>query len=172
MNLKIIKFDNNEIEEYKSHQYKSPILISDLDINEIIVSNEFLFGKQDFKYFIGFKNNQEMTPLCIFFPEMSIYKRYSDKTKCMYFMIKGEKNFDKYVTILEKVSNIIKKKLIVNLNKKYINAGKRFTTKESFHCFYMPVILFDQFIKKMENIILKYFDKNLCITFLEKYKKF
>ena len=93
MNLKIIKFDNNEIEEYKSHQYKSPILISDLDINEIIVSNEFPFGKQDFKYFIGFKNNQEMTPLCIFFPEMSIYKRYSDKTKCMYFMIKDEKFF-------------------------------------------------------------------------------
>ena len=39
---------------------------------------------------------------------MSIYKRYSDKTKCMYFMIKDEKNFYKYMTILEKVSNIIK----------------------------------------------------------------
>ena len=30
---------------------------------------------------------------------MSIYKRYSDKTKCMYFMIKHEKFFDKYMTI-------------------------------------------------------------------------
>ena len=26
---------------------------------------------------------------------MSIYKRYFDKTKCMYFMIKDEKIFDK-----------------------------------------------------------------------------
>ena len=34
---------------------------------------------------------------------MSIYKRYSDKTKCMYFMIKYENFFDKYMTICEKV---------------------------------------------------------------------
>ena len=32
-------------------------------------------------------------------PEMSIYKRYSDETKCMYFMIKDRKIFDKYVII-------------------------------------------------------------------------
>ena len=48
-------------------------------------------------------------------PEMSIYKRYSDETKCMYFMIKDRKIFDKYVIIWENVSNIIKQKLIVNL---------------------------------------------------------
>ena len=46
---------------------------------------------------------------------MSVYKRYFDKTKCMYFMIKDENFFDKYINILEKVSNIIIKKLIVNL---------------------------------------------------------
>ena len=52
---------------------------------------------------------------------MSIYKTYSDKTKCMYFMIKGGKSFDKRLTIFEKVSNIIKKfnsELIYN--KKYL----------------------------------------------------
>ena len=38
-----------------------------------------------------------------------VYKGYSDKTKCMYFMIKDEKEIDKYMIILEKVSNIIKK---------------------------------------------------------------
>ena len=37
---------------------------------------------------------------------MSICKRCSDKTKCMYFMIKDEKNFDKYMTIWENVSSI------------------------------------------------------------------
>ena len=40
---------------------------------------------------------------------MSRYKRYSDKTKCMYFMIKDEKVFNKYMTIREKVSNVMKK---------------------------------------------------------------
>ena len=66
-------------------------MISDIDINKIVVSNKFPFGKQDFKYFIGYKDNKEIGPLCIFFPEMSIYKRFSDKTKCMYFMIEDEK---------------------------------------------------------------------------------
>ena len=86
----------------------SPIMINNIDINKIVVSNKFTFGKQDFKYFNGYKDNKEIRPLCIFFPEMSIYKRYSDKTKCMYFMIKDEKIFDKHITIWKKVSNIIK----------------------------------------------------------------
>ena len=98
MDKKIIKFRNTEIEEYKFHQYKSPISIKKKDINEIVVSNKFPFGKQDFKHFIGCKDNKEIRPLCIVLPEMSIYKRYSDKTKCMYFMIKDEKNFDKSKT--------------------------------------------------------------------------
>ena len=57
------------------HQYKSPILISNIDIDKIVVSNKFPFGKKDFKYFIGYK----IRPLCIFFPEMIICKRYSIK---------------------------------------------------------------------------------------------
>ena len=56
-----------------------------------MVSNKFSFGKQDFKYFISYKDNKEIRPLSIFFPEMSKFKRYSDKTKFMYFMIKEEK---------------------------------------------------------------------------------
>ena len=38
---KFIKFDDTEIEEYEFHQYKSPILINDTDINAIVVSNKF-----------------------------------------------------------------------------------------------------------------------------------
>ena len=43
MDKKIIKFDDTEIEEYEFHQYKSPILINDTDINAIVVSNKFFF---------------------------------------------------------------------------------------------------------------------------------
>ena len=44
---------------------------------------------------IGYKANKEIRPLCIFFLEMSIkdIKRYSGKTKGMYFLIKYEKNW-------------------------------------------------------------------------------
>ena len=75
---------------------------------------------------------------------MSIYKKYFDKTKCMYFMIKDEKIFDKYMKILEKVSKIRKKSYSELIyNKKYLRAQKKFNTKESFLCFYIPVLLFD-----------------------------
>ena len=54
---------------------------------------------------------------------MSIYKRYSNKTKYMYFIMKDEKCFDEYMTIWEKVSNIIKKfNSEFIYNKKYLKA--------------------------------------------------
>ena len=48
-------------------------------------------------------------PLCIFFPKLNAYRMHLDETECMYFMIKEEKVFDKYMEIWGKVSNIIKK---------------------------------------------------------------
>ena len=53
---------------------------------------------------------------------MCIYKRYSDQSKCIYFMIKDEKRLNKYITIRGKVCNIIKKKFNSEhvSNKKYI----------------------------------------------------
>ena len=46
MTKKIIKFDDNETEEF--YQYKTPISINDIDINKIVISNKFPFGKKDF----------------------------------------------------------------------------------------------------------------------------
>ena len=91
-------------------------MINDVDINEIVVSNKFPFGKQDFEYYVGYKDNKEIRPLGIYFPEMSIHKIYSDKTKSICILwYKMKIFFDKYMTVWEKVSNIIKKKLKVNL---------------------------------------------------------
>ena len=52
----IIKFGDTEIEEFEYYQYKSSISINEIDINKIIVSNNFPFSKQDFKYYIGYKD--------------------------------------------------------------------------------------------------------------------
>ena len=127
-------------------------MINNADINKIVVSNKFPFDKQDFKYFSGYKDNKEIRFLCIFFPELSIYKRYSDKTKYMCFIIKGENIFNKYMTVWEKVGNIIEKinsELIYN--KKYLTAKKRSHTQKSFQYFYIPVILFDSVYRKDGN---------------------
>ena len=37
MDEKIIKYDDTEVEEYKCHQYKSPISINDIGYNKIVV---------------------------------------------------------------------------------------------------------------------------------------
>ena len=139
--------------------YKSPILINNLDNNKIVVSNKFFFCKQDFKYFISYKDNKKIRCLWILVPEISIYKRYSDKTKCLYIMMKDEHFFHKYMKIWEKVSNIIKNKFNSELiyHKKYLKAEKKFDTKESFQCLYIPVILIDLFYRKDENYYLKVF---------------
>ena len=96
--------------------------LNNIDINKIVVCNKFSLGKQGFKYFTGYKDSKEVRPSCIFFPEVCIYKRYSNKTKCLYFMIKYEKDFSKYMTIWENVRNIIIKKFNSELiyNKKYL----------------------------------------------------
>ena len=40
---KIIKFDDTEIEKCKFYQNKSPILIKDIHINKMVVSNNLPF---------------------------------------------------------------------------------------------------------------------------------
>ena len=58
-----------------------PYFINDTDVNKILVSNKFLitFGKQDFKYFIGYKDSEKIRTLCISCPQMGIYKRNFDE---------------------------------------------------------------------------------------------
>ena len=56
MDKKIIKFNDTEVEEFEFHEHKSPILINDINIDKIVVSDKLPFGKQDFKYFIGYKD--------------------------------------------------------------------------------------------------------------------
>ena len=112
MDKEIIKFDDTEIEKYKFHQHKSPILIDNININKIVVSSKVSLGKKDFKYFIGYKDAKNDTPLCIFLPKMSAYRRDFDKTKCMSFFIKDETFLEKYNEIWKKVSNITKKELV------------------------------------------------------------
>ena len=128
MDKKIIIFDDTEIEEYEFHQYKNPISIKDLDINKIVVSIVFPSGKEDFKYFIGYKDSEKILPLCIFHPQMTIYKRSFDENRRIYLLTKEEKVFFfEYIEILEKVSIIIKNKFNSGLiySKKYLKAERK-----------------------------------------------
>ena len=60
MDKKIIKFDDTEIKKYKLHQNKSAISKNDIDINKIVVSIKLPFHKQDFIYFIDYKDDKKL----------------------------------------------------------------------------------------------------------------
>ena len=51
----------------------------------------------------------KISPSCIFIPKISAYRRESDETKCMSFLIKDDELSEKYNEIWEKVKNNIKK---------------------------------------------------------------
>ena len=70
----------------------------------LLVSNNISFRKKGLKYFIGYKEN-----------EKSGYVKRFDETKFMSFLVKDYELLQKYNKIWDKVSNIIKKDLIVNL---------------------------------------------------------
>ena len=64
MDKKIIKFDDTETEEYEFHQYKSPVSIDDIDINEIVYIIKylisFLFVNKILNISLGTKIIQEL----------------------------------------------------------------------------------------------------------------
>ena len=68
---------------------------------------------------------------------MIIYKRNFDENRCIYFLVKKEKVFFKYIAILDKVSNIIKNKFNRKLiySKKYLKVEKKSKHKKSFLMF-------------------------------------
>ena len=55
MEKTIIKFDI-KIPKQKFHQHKRPISIKNIDSDKTVVSNKVPFGKNGFKYFIGYKD--------------------------------------------------------------------------------------------------------------------
>ena len=83
--------------------------------------------KKDFKYFIGYKDSEKIRPLCIFCPQMIVYKRNFVENKHIYFFIKEEKVCVKYMEILEKITSIIKNKFKSEFkySKKYLKGEKR-----------------------------------------------
>ena len=56
MDKKIKQFDDTEIEAYKFHQDKNSFSINSVDISKAVVSNKLPFSKEDFIYFIGYKD--------------------------------------------------------------------------------------------------------------------
>lgn len=62
-NIRYIDIENEkrnlEIEKQKFHYRKNPISMYDVNINTVLLSNMVPCGKENFKYFIGYKNDKK-----------------------------------------------------------------------------------------------------------------
>ena len=105
MDKKITKFDDSGIKGFEFHQYKSPILINNIDINKMEVSNKLPFSKKDFKYFIVYKDAQKTDLYACSVQDWVYLTGVLIKLNLCFF----RKDDD----IWEKVSNIMKKEIII-----------------------------------------------------------
>ena len=71
---KIIKSGDIETKKQEFHQRKEPILITNIDINKITVSNKILFGKKYLNILLATKMLEKID-LYVYFPKIYIKKR-------------------------------------------------------------------------------------------------
>ena len=66
----ILTFGDIEIEKNKFYRDKTPILLKDVDIENVLASNKIYFGEKNYKYFIGYLYNyNKLKPLHIMLPK-------------------------------------------------------------------------------------------------------
>ena len=147
-------------------------MINNVDIDEIvviIVSNKLPVSKQDFKYFIGYKDAKKVKPLCIFFLETNAYRIDLHKIECISFLMKDKEFLEKYNKIWEKVTNITIKKSNSKLiyNKKHLKAEKKILYRKSRH--QRMLSMYSVYIKDKNYYPQVFLEKNKHIVRKEKH---
>ena len=95
----------------------------------MVVSNRVSFAKNEFRYFTGYKDAENVRPLCILLTKMSAYRKGFNKTKYMSFFIKDDELLEKYNEIWENGKTIIKKEFDSEpiYNEKHLKTRKKST---------------------------------------------
>ena len=110
---KTLKFNNIRLNKKELYKSKEPIDLFSVNLDQIVVSDEFKHNNEGFKYFIGCQEGEIVKPLCIILRQMSGYIKYFENgSKNMYFLIKDDEVWDKY----NKIWDVIKDKLGINFH--------------------------------------------------------
>ena len=81
-----------------------------INVDQIVVSDKFKHSDDGFKYFIGYREDEIVKPLCIILPQMSGYIKYFENgVKNMFFMIKNNDVLDKYNEIWDSIKRKLNK---------------------------------------------------------------
>ena len=79
MSEKRLKFDNVRVNKKEFHTSKQPINLDLVNVDQIVISEKFKHNDDGFQYYIGYKENEIVKPLCIILPQMSGYIKYFEK---------------------------------------------------------------------------------------------
>ena len=104
MNEKTLKFENIRINKKEFHKSKQPEDLASVNVAQIVISGKFRHSDEGFKYFIGYKKDETIKPLCIILPQMNGYiKCFENGSKNVSFLIKDDDVLYKYNKIWDKV---------------------------------------------------------------------
>ena len=78
MNKKILKFDSVEVNKKELHVSKQSSPLNLVNVNQILIYDKFEHSDKGFNYFIDYKDDNIIRPLCIILPQMSGYIKYFD----------------------------------------------------------------------------------------------
>ena len=79
-----------------------------VNVDQIVISYKLKHNDDGFKYFIGYKEDDLVKPLCIILPQMSGYIKYFENGgKNMSFVTKDDDVFDKYNEIWNKIKKTL-----------------------------------------------------------------
>ena len=88
---KKLKFNNIRVNKKKIHMSKEPIDLMSVNIDQIVVSDNFNHITNGYRYFIGYQEGEIVKPLCIILPQMSGYIKYFEYGGMnMSFLIKND----------------------------------------------------------------------------------
>ena len=88
---------------------KKAIDLMSVNIDQIVISDKFNHNNNDFKYFIGYQEDEIVKPLCIILTKMSGYIKYFEYgSPNMSFFIKDDEVWEKYKQIWVVIKNKLK----------------------------------------------------------------
>ena len=96
------------VKKKKIHKSKQPINLSLVNVDQIVVSDKFKHRDGCFKYFITYKEDEIVKPLCIILPQMNTYIKYfKNGGKNMSLVIKDDDILDKYNEVWDKIKETL-----------------------------------------------------------------
>ena len=106
--LLALKLGNIRVSKKEFHKSKQAINLVSVNVDQILVSDKFKHSDNGFQYFIGYKEDEVVKPICNTLPQMNAYIKYFENGgKNVSFVIKDDDVLYKYNGNWDKVKETL-----------------------------------------------------------------